>query len=238
MHSASALPIKRPSLAKPINYFLTSPNKVAEALDWKKSSGHVLSLNITKTAIDVAVSSHPQYEEPVEILRRIPLHLEIVGRNNRKRISDQTLESMRKIMHNNDVCGLLVAWPVTSDGRCGSSCGRVLHCLDQITPILNTSKPVSLYDLNHYNPDEDEWGRAPKLGITPPPTKKIHIASVEQYRENPGDWVCRKVWTDFCKVYWPQYEVGDDVDLEDSYTFDATGEYDVIGDHTIGLRSF
>jgi hypothetical protein len=133
-----------------ITKFLTSPMRVAHALDWKKVSGAVLSLHIGKDSIDLAVTSHPEASSSsslllqVQPLPSIPLKttrtVKNSSSNNKKcNSSSQTrtlhpcvVEELHDLVEDWDVCGFVVSWPVQKEGRCGAMCGRVLYTLDQI----------------------------------------------------------------------------------------------------------
>ena len=184
---------------KPITKFLTAPCTVVKKLDWCKSSGSVLNLSISDSNIDLAVASHPSFEEPAQELPSIPLSS--VTRNNRRALKETVPRELASWMREYSVIGMVVSWPVRKEGRCGAACGRVLHTLDHITPILKGNKPICLYDVNHYMPDEDMWGRTRAYG-QPYLEKTFYRASEEQYREkNP--LTPSEVWDYFVKEHWP-----------------------------------
>jgi len=184
-------------MAKSVTSFLASPSKVAHALDWKKASGAILSLRIVKDRIDLAVSSHPSFQEPAQPLPSIPLKMETS--NNRKVLKAEVAQELQDIVRNFNVCGMVVNWPVQKEGRCGASCGRVLHTLDQIA--INSSRPVCLFDSNHYEPPEDDWGRAKVYSETS--DKTLHVASEEQYKDSSGI-LAADIWNNFCQEHWPE----------------------------------
>jgi hypothetical protein len=189
-------------VARSIAKLLTSPNKVAQALDWKKASGSILSLNVCRNGIDIAIASHPSSDEPIEHMPTIPLKLVI--QNHQKILARSVIDDIVDIVNENQVCGMVVSWPVQKEGWCGAPCGRVLHALDQITAqsnILNGSRPICLWDTEHNLPQEDEWGRDPVYAI--PSEKTEHRASIEQYQDHSCQ--ATDIWNDFSLTHWPEY---------------------------------
>lgn len=194
--------------ARSLSHLLTTPSKVAHALDWKKASGSILSLRVNEDQIDLALASHPSFEDPVQQLKSIPLERTTVY--NRKVLTDSVADALQDVLKDHNVCGMVVSWPVQPEGWCGASCGRVLNTLDQIR--LTIDRPVCLYDANHTMPPEDEWGRSEIYSTTS--NKQIHVASEEQYQDCTGK-VASQIWDDFCHEHWPEF-----CDNEtDSFTF-------------------
>jgi len=225
---------------KPITSFLTAPARVAHKLDWCKQTGSVLNMSITNTSIDLAVAAHPSFEEPAQELPSIPL--ETITRNNRKTLRETVPRELAARIREYSVVGLVVAWPVRKEGRCGAACGRVLHTLDHITPILKEGKPVCLYDVNHYMPDEDVWGRAKAYG-QPCLDKTFHRASEEQYREKNA-LSATNIWDYFVREHWPNLFPNKHYETEDSFlgkpvqekhVFDPTWATEVKAYHAITL---
>lgn len=182
---------------------LTAPSKVAGALDWRKASGSLLSLTILRDTIELAISSHPEFGEPLFKLPSIPLKQHV--QNNRKTLDAAVVQELSQIVQDHQVCGFVVNWPVQKEGWCGAPCGRVLHTLDDLAAasnkVLSKSRPVCLWDEEHHVPPEDEWGRA-ALYSTAGDETVVHVASTEQYGDHPT--AAAKVWNDFCKVHWPE----------------------------------
>ena len=107
-----------------ITKFLTSPSKIARALDWKKSAS-VLSLHVGKDSIDLAVTSHPSStsdEEVILPLPSIPIKCEV--QENQKVLKSDVLAELADIVDKFQVCGMVVSWPVQKEGWCGAPCRR------------------------------------------------------------------------------------------------------------------
>lgn len=187
---------------------LTTPSKIASALDWKKLNGSVLSLDIHKDRIGLAVASHPSFGEASKALADIPLG----NKRNGPRITPECKERLATLARNYRVCGIVVSWPLQHDtGRMGASCGRVLHTLDELlaendsstsTSLCTPSRPLCLWDGDHSLPEaEDQWGRCTAYSRTS--EKTVHKASEEQYNQDEKI-VAANVWDDFCRSHWPE----------------------------------
>jgi hypothetical protein len=185
-----------------LSSLLTSPSKVAQALDWKKASGSILSVSVNGANIDIAVASHPVSDDEVTSLASIPLKTEI--KDGSRVLSPKVVGELSKIVHDFSVCGLIVSWPVQEEGWCGAPCGKVLFTLDQLMAqsktLLSKSRPICLWDTAHHQPVEDEWGRAEIYAE--PSDKAEHRASQEQYLAPKT--LAADVWNDFCRAHWPE----------------------------------
>jgi hypothetical protein len=190
--------------ARSITKFITSPSKVAQALDWKKAAGSVLSLSVVKDRIDLAVASHPAAEhQTVQQLPSIPIRS--ICKDNQKVLDQSVVEELAGLVQDWKVCGIVVHWPVQKEGRCGAPCGRVLNVLDQITAlskkVINSSRPICLWDSEHHIPNEDEWGRDSLYGRVTNRTE-AHSAAKEQYADH--NVVATEIWKDFFRSHWPE----------------------------------
>jgi RNase H-fold protein (predicted Holliday junction resolvase) len=177
---------------------LTNPSKIASALDWRKVSGSILSLDIHKGHIGMAVASHPSFGEKTQTLDSIKLL-------KRGHADADIKEQLAEIVKEFKVCGVVVSWPIQTDtGRPGAACGRILHTLDDLledSNVISNSRPICFWDGRHVEPEpEDEWGRCAAYAKTS--DKDIHIASQEQYNQDENV-VAAQVWDDFVKAQWP-----------------------------------
>ena len=206
--AASTASVSMSRAARSLSHLLTSPSKVAHSLDWKKASGSILSLRVNNDTIDLAVASHPSFDEPAQQLASIPLERSV--EHNRKVVSRSVADALQQVVANYNVCGMVVSWPVQPEGWCGAPCGRVLNTLDQIR--LTVDRPVCLYDANHTTLPEDEWGRAEIYSTTS--NKEVHLASQEQYQDCTGK-VAVQVWNDFMVEHWPELCQEDDTQGDD-----------------------
>mmetsp|Transcript_1950 Transcript_1950/g.2366 ORF Transcript_1950/g.2366 Transcript_1950/m.2366 type:complete len:305 (-) Transcript_1950:33-947(-) len=147
---------------------VVNPSKVASILNWNKAACTIMSLDIRKKDIGVAIAKHPYYHSHSEYnsdknllldALQIPyetstthehnaVHLEQHQQHRQKKqshdliVKDSTLtlrQGIESIVSKYKVCAFLVHWPISSHGgRCGESCGRVLHILDDLA-TTNTS---------------------------------------------------------------------------------------------------
>jgi RNase H-fold protein (predicted Holliday junction resolvase) len=199
---------------------ITPSSKVASALDWRKQSGGaVLSLDIHRNSIGLAIAPHPSIDESATTLDPIPLC-------KKGKVSLQHKKNLADILKTNNICGIVVSWPLQEGtGRMGAACGRVFHTLEdlmsesssEIIAIMN-HKPICLWDSEHAkNADaEDRWGRSVAYCRTS--SKRIHKASEEQYNQDENI-VASEVWDDFMHTHWPELAQhnsrNDDSDTDD-----------------------
>ena len=176
--------------------------------NWKKASAKVLSLSIQKGAIGLAVASHPSsYQEAVHELESIPL--------SRRALAESVPQQVAEIVHQYNICGFVVAWPVQQDtGKLGYSCGLVLNTLERIlergetndsspSSIVTADRPICLWDGAHAMfPTIGKWGRCPDYARS---SKKssVHLASKEQYHVPSERNAACQVMEDFLQVNWP-----------------------------------
>jgi hypothetical protein len=186
---------------------LRSPTKVANALERKKCVGSVLNLDICKDTINLAVASHPQYQEPIRTLQ--PISLSGCTIDNRRVLDQEVSKELDIVIRDFNVCGIVVGWPVEKEGWCGSPCGRVLHTLDQLSIVSETHGllfstapefPICLYDMNHYEHGEDEWGRSTTYCSI---TNEIYIVSSEKQSRERNSYNVADIWNDFSNNFWP-----------------------------------
>lgn len=192
---------------------LSNPAKVASTLDWKRFSGStLLSLNIHRNRIGIAVASHPSISEKCHELEPLKFADDHIT------IDKDCLERFQSIIRDYKVCGVVVSWPLQHEtGRMGAACGRVLYALEEIidksgggnSNIVSSGRPLCLWDSGHIVPKQkanprlnvDSFGRCAQYGNTS--TKQEYRASQEQYHEDELT-VVQQVWNDFCKEHWPE----------------------------------
>ncbi|GAX18639.1 hypothetical protein FisN_10Hh151 [Fistulifera solaris] len=185
-----------------ITSFLKSPSAVAHALDWGKTAGKtLLNLSITGDKIDLALASHPEFDEPLQQLPSIPLRYETVG--NKKTLKAEVGHELAEVLQKFNVCGMVVNWPVQSEGWVGKPAGKVLHTLDQLVAnkrVVNSNRPICLWDEEHNTLPEDDWGRTALYSRST--QKSHHVASKEQYKD--PKYVAADIWSDYCAAHFPE----------------------------------
>lgn len=185
-----------------LTQFLTSPAKVASALDWKKTSGCVLALKIGRDSVSLNLAQHPSRDEDCHSFE--PISIKYRVRSNRKVLDDSVTHVFQGIVKENNICGFVVDWPLQKEGRMGASCGRVLHILDSLleTQVLSQSRKFCLWDGEHVAIEtEDKWGRCPLYGRKCDKTE--HIASRDQDTNTTTNLVA-DMWHDFSRAHWPE----------------------------------
>jgi len=186
---------------KKLTQFLTSPSKVASALDWKKTSGSILSLKIDHDSFAVNVAHHPSMKDERQSFQRIPIKYKV--KNNRKVLVESVTDTFQDIIQANKVCGFVVDWPLQKEGRMGASCGRVLHILDSLleAQVLSPNRKFCLWDSEHVPmEEEDRWGRCSTY------SRHCEHADPVTRRGNHNDVTLTPVadlWQDFSQTHWP-----------------------------------
>lgn len=181
---------------------LVAPSKIASKLNWQKVNGAVLSLDIHKDRIGMAIASHPTMDDdgavPLE-----PIHYHFQG----GKLPENVKQRLEEIVEgqNDNICGIVVSWPLQKDtGHMGAACGRTIHVVEELmenTNIFTPSRPLCFWDSEHpAQSDEDEWGRCPEYARTS--SKHEHLASIEQYNQDENV-VATEVWNDFVRAHWP-----------------------------------
>lgn len=190
--------------------FLTNPSKIAGALDWKRMNGSIMTLDIGRDCIDVAIASHPLlFGETTPVMKPVTIKFESEqSSSSSSLLTPDDVYELQSIVEQNNVCGFVVTWPIQKEGRCGAPCGRVLHTLDHIAAqdsanIFTPGRKFCLWDRNHVTQKEDAFGRNPIYGEACASTKTEHIASIEQYGYKHGGKMAAQIWTDFCHFHWP-----------------------------------
>lgn len=204
--------------------FLTTPSKVANALDWKKMSSSVLALNIGRDEIGLTLASHPSCRERTS-LKLNPIPLTFVHEGNRKSLDSGVITQLNDLVQKFQVCGFVVNWPLQKEGRIGASCGRVLHtldslCMDSKTPILSKNRKFCLWNGSHVKLEPDDLFARCSIYSRPSTNDPdfVHLASREQYNQNI---VAVDIWNDFCRAHWPEMYQHETTPAIEDFSFDS-----------------
>ena len=116
---------------------LTKPSKVANALEWTKSSGGtVATLNVHADRIGVRISQHPtgtHRQSPSPPPSSSSYHSLPLRRKGLHKIPDSTRQRLADLVKEHNVCGFLVSWPIQGDtGLRGAPCGRTLYVMEEL----------------------------------------------------------------------------------------------------------
>lgn len=182
-----------------LSRYLVTPSRVASLMDWKATlgTGAVMALDINRDRIGVAVASHPNGSSGVATARTLdPILLP------RKRSAststataqashphhDHPLSHLEEVAAREQVCGVIVRWPLQDGGRMGAQCGRILYQLDnfvassttggQKRTLIGKNRPFALYDdrpltrgqgieIDDSMDMPDEWGRHSSFSRVP-----------------------------------------------------------------------
>jgi hypothetical protein len=186
-----------------LSHVLTSPSKVASALDWKKASGSVLSLKVGRDSLSWNLAHHPSLHQDCQSFDPVPIKYRV--RNNRKVLETSVTEILQDIIQDKKVCGFVVDWPLQKEGRMGASCGRVLHILDSLleASVLSQHRKFCLWGHGTAMETEDKWGRCSVYGRKCC-DKTEHIASRDQYTNTTSSSLVEEMWDDFSRTHWPE----------------------------------
>mmetsp|Transcript_34855 Transcript_34855/g.103927 ORF Transcript_34855/g.103927 Transcript_34855/m.103927 type:complete len:244 (-) Transcript_34855:100-831(-) len=132
---------------------LVRPARLASLLGWKSLGGvSIMALDISQEWIGVAFCGHPSSRTPICALPPIALAPRPCDGYKRHNLesSNDVVTKLSELINNLNVCGLVVGWPLQSDGRPGKPCGKVLHFLDKLAchknPVLSKERPFVLWD--------------------------------------------------------------------------------------------
>eukprot|EP01083_Nonionella_stella_P251205 866955_1 len=134
-----------------LSRYLVSPQKLAKKMDWNKVEGSVvLALDIAEGRLGLAVSVHPSNNtvHNLDPISYMPSHSALRRSEQNKVVA----ASLREFLDKHKVDGIVVNWPLNTDGRLGKPCGKVLHLLDHFAneKILTRKCPFTLWHPTHY----------------------------------------------------------------------------------------
>jgi len=156
---------------------IVAPYRISRILEWNKSKGSVMALDIGHKRVGIALTGHSS--KSGAIFQYVPIDYR-EGKNRNKN-KDFILREVDRIIENNQVCAFVVSWPVKPNGKVGKSCGRVLHVLDHLAnntkPLLSQNRPFSLWE-EEVPVDRkdlvDKWGRSELFSRIPSIHQKIY----------------------------------------------------------------
>lgn len=131
---------------------LTTPTKIANALDWKKQvGGSIAMIDVHADRIGLTISKHPstaaatkqqkQQEQQNNQQRSFNIPMR---RKGKRKVPDSSRQQLSELVRENNVCGFVVSWPVQSDtGLMGAACGRTLHAIEELLEPPTSSSSSS-----------------------------------------------------------------------------------------------
>jgi hypothetical protein len=157
---------------------IVAPRQLASIFNWKGGKSSLLCIRMSDNGISLAVTDNPVPGGEVHRLDSLK-YTKTSGKSLKLHsdLKETVYGKLQEIVRNNNIGGIVVAWPTVSDGRPGGSCGKVLHLLDYIAEhngsLLSKSRPFTLWetrkccndtfsDDSTMNKDAipDEWGRS------------------------------------------------------------------------------
>ncbi|OEU10769.1 hypothetical protein FRACYDRAFT_270984 [Fragilariopsis cylindrus CCMP1102] len=218
--------------SKELMKVLTTPSKIASALDWKKQiGGSIATIDFHATRIGLTISHHPdnsitndEVSSSSSGYYSIPMFTK-----GKQKIPDSSRQQLSELVQDNKVCGFVISWPLQKDtGLMGASCGRTLFAIEELLQHQSSQSQVqsqshqseekqnstnsnsSVFTVNRpiclWDSIHEEQPKADIFGrssvYSRTSTKKEHCASKEQYHQDESI-VATKVWEDFVKTNWP-----------------------------------
>jgi len=124
--------------SKELMKVLTTPSKIASALDWKKQiGGSIATIDFHVNRIGLTISHHPDNNTNDESLSSslssssyysIPM-----VKKGKQKIPDSSRKQLSELVQDNKVCGFVISWPIQKDtGLMGASCGRTLFAIEEL----------------------------------------------------------------------------------------------------------
>jgi len=215
--------------SKELMKVLTTPSKIANALDWKKQiGGSIATIDFHANRIGLTISHHPDSttstndesssSSSISSSYSIPM-----SKKGKQKIPDSSRKQLSELVQDNKVCGFVISWPLQKDtGLMGASCGRTLFAIEELlqqpkpSSVFSVNRPICLWDGGsssssssiHEQEQEQQSHQAPDIFgrssiYARTSTKKEHCASKEQYHQDESI-VATKVWEDFVKTNWPE----------------------------------
>mmetsp|Transcript_30506 Transcript_30506/g.89185 ORF Transcript_30506/g.89185 Transcript_30506/m.89185 type:complete len:305 (+) Transcript_30506:173-1087(+) len=182
--------------------YLVTPGRVASLMDWKATlgAGTVMALDISRDRIGVAVAPHPS-SSGAGVATARTLDPILLPRKRSASTSashsapasgehpDHPLSHLEEVAAREQVCGVIVRWPLQDGGRMGAQCGRILYQLDNFVAssstdnstkrsLIGKNRPFALYDdrpltrgqaidIDDSTEMPDEWGRHSSFSRVP-----------------------------------------------------------------------
>lgn len=206
---------------------LSTPSKVANALDWKKSiGGAIATMDVQADRIGITIAKHPSSASASSAggsIEGISCSLPM-KRKGPSKIPESSRQQLADLVKEHNVCGFVVSWPIQRDtGIMGAACGRTLFAIEELlsppqqqsssspseepqqqrtNPVFTPGRPVCFWNNEEQQLHKvDSFGRSPVYARTS--DKQVHIASKEQYNAQDESTVAVNVWDDFVQTNWP-----------------------------------
>lgn len=143
--------------SKQLMRVLSTPLRVANALDWRRSAGGAIAtLDVHADRIGVRISQHPKPPEHSTSsssssssswskggLPVLSQHSLLISPRGRFEIPNSTRQQLSDLVHHHAVCGFVVSWPIQEDtGLMGAACGRTLFAIEELLKNDNDDRSL------------------------------------------------------------------------------------------------
>lgn len=197
---------------------IVEPRGLAKFLNWNKKGSAILCLDITDREIGLAVAESATPGTEVHKLNPLSYHKAADTVKNRQQLKETVYDKLDEIVQDNNVGGIVVAWPTVSGGRAGGSCGKVLHLLDYIADhngsLLSKNRPFTLWDTHNVHKDSDststknevppdQWGRSVVFSRVPASPQGFISSSDQKFHHTSTKHLSvEKILESFIDSHW------------------------------------
>jgi len=164
---------------------IVNPQQIVRILEWNKSAGAVMAIDVGCKGIGLAFAAHPSEDQTIHPFKSVNFSAEHEDEHRKSKSSEIISNELKKISYENKVHAFVVSWPLEKNGGVGRSCGRVLHLLDSMAvgskPLLSQSRPFVLWEEGHEigsSVHMDKWGRSEIFSRVPPSNQKEYISTM------------------------------------------------------------
>lgn len=216
---------------------IADPQRISRILNWNRSKGAVMALDIGAKRIGVALTGS-MGNKTIYPGNQIE-YLKAPGFKKSLKLNDSISNEIEQVVQDHNVCAFVVSWPLDQNRRAGKPCGRVLHVLDHLAAapnkLLSKNRPFALWEEGILSsvPAEhiDKWGRSKVFSKIPSMNQKIYSSKTNDYDEHiSGDsFVASKMLQDFMNTNCRDHEYEDEYQIED-----AIGKTSITYVHGVG----
>ncbi|OEU09054.1 hypothetical protein FRACYDRAFT_220676, partial [Fragilariopsis cylindrus CCMP1102] len=134
--------------SKELMKVLTTPSKIASALDWKKQiGGSIATIDFHVNRIGLTISHHPDNSitnDEVSSISSSSYYSIPMLKKGKQKIPDSSRKQLSELVQENKVCGFVISWPLQKDtGLMGASCGRTLFAIEELLQSHQSSQSES-----------------------------------------------------------------------------------------------
>eukprot|EP00594_Rhizosolenia_setigera_P016077 CAMPEP_0178975360 /NCGR_PEP_ID=MMETSP0789-20121207/23090_1 /TAXON_ID=3005 /ORGANISM="Rhizosolenia setigera, Strain CCMP 1694" /LENGTH=265 /DNA_ID=CAMNT_0020664039 /DNA_START=193 /DNA_END=990 /DNA_ORIENTATION=+ len=166
---------------------IASPQRVSSVLDWKRGACSIMSLDIKKNGVGMAITGTAHGEniiyplQPISIKRDSSQSKVASKKKHYMEFKKNLAKKLEQTCRDNEVGAFIVNWPMKIDSRFGKECGQVLHTLDHLVgcpnSVIHVNRPFTLWDNTevHNSLLPDKWGRSELFSRPPSVSRKKYV---------------------------------------------------------------